>query len=491
MKQNLARGVAWVAGARILVNLIGLASTLLLARLLVPDDFGLCAVASTIVAIVGAITELPLGAALVQHRSPTEQHFDTAFTLGLIRSSGLAIIIALIAWPLSVIYQEPRLFYVVIVIAASSALSGMVNPRLVILTRRLSFWQDFLMQVSTKIFGFVIAIFLAVTFRTYWALVLSGVGSQILNVILSYLFIPYRPRLSLYHWRELMNYSIWMTFGNAVNAINWRSDSLFIGYMLGNGPLGYYTFGDNLASLPTREASAPIAQTLFPAFSRLQDDLPRLRAAYQNSQALLCAIVLPLGFGFAVLAKPLIAATVGAKWMPASLIVQVLAGVFALQTLSSAVHPLAMALGETRLMFRRDLYNFAIRLPLIIVGLLLGGLSGVVFARFISGNISTIINMTFVKKIIGVSIFDQIAVNMRSFLATAIMSVVIGILLPYLYLCNLGEFEILVCEVVLGGVTYACVLILAWLISGRPMGAETELLSLLKKILAIHRSLKI
>ncbi len=483
MKGKLARGVLWVSGARVLINLIGLASTLLLARFLMPADFGLVAIAMTFVTIIGSITEISLGAALVQHENPTEEHYDTAFTLSAARSVLLGLMVAALAWPIAAFYGDPRLLPVLLVIAAGMSITGFRNVRMVIYTRRLEFWQQFAFGVSGKLVGFIVAVAIAYYYRTYWALVISTLAVQLQSLALSYVFMPKRPRFGLSKWRELMGFSVWLSLGQLVNTLNWRSDNLFIGYFLGTQQVGYYNFGSNLAALPTREATAPIAATLFPAFSRLNGDLPRLRSAYQRSQAILCAAALPVGFGFALLAEPLVLATVGEKWLPAVFVIQVLSGLMAAQTLTSSVEPLTMAMGETRLMFNRNLIGLAIRLPMVLIGLATGGLIGFVYGRLGSAIIGTVINMAMIRRLLDLSIARQLQVNLRSVAAVAIMCAAV-VLAPLVVpgravVGPIGEMAVLI---ILGGMTYLGSLFGLWLATGRPEGPESELVQLCRKL---------
>lgn len=483
MKGKLARGVIWVGSARVLINLIGLASTLLLARFLMPSDFGLVAIAMTVMTLVGSITEISLGSALIQHENPTDAHYDTAFTLSAARSMLLGLTIAALAWPIAQLYKDDRLWPVLLGIAASMSITGFNNPRMVVFTRRLEFWQNFAFGVSGKLIGFVVAVAVAYFYRSYWALVISNMALQVQGLILSYVFMPKRPRFNLSAWRELMGFSVWLSLGQLVNTLNWRSDTLFVGYFLGTQQTGYYNFGSNLASLPTQEATAPIAQTLFPAFSRLNGDLPRLRSAYQRAQAILCAVALPVGFGFAMLAEPLVLATVGAKWLPAVIIIQVLAGLLAAQTLASSVQPLAMAMGKTQLLFRRSLLTLAIRLPMILFGLATGGLIGVVYARVCSGTITILINMALARHLLDLPIARQLKVNLRSFSAVAVMCVVLWLLpvmIPALEAISpIAEMAVLIG---VGGVTYVAILLGLWLLAARPPGPEAEALEVLKRL---------
>ncbi len=489
MKGKLARGVLWVSGARVLINLIGLASTLLLARFLMPADFGLVAIAMTFVTIIGSITEISLGAALVQHENPTDEHYDTAFTLSAARSVLLGLMLAALAWPFAAFYGDPRLLPVLLVIAAGMSITGFRNVRMVIYTRRLEFWQGFVFGVSGKLIGFIVAVAIAYYYRTYWALVISTLAVQVQSLALSYVFMPKRPRFGLSKWRELMGFSVWLSLGELVNTLNWRSDNLFVGYFLGTQQVGYYNFGSNLAGLPTREATAPIAATLFPAFSRLNGDPPRLRSAYQRAQAILCAAALPLGFGFALLAEPLVLATVGAKWLPAVIVIQTMSGLMAAQTLAGSTEPLAMAMGETRLMFHRNLLNLAIRLPLIIGGLVTGGLIGALYGRMLSGAIGVIINLVMVRRLLDLSIGRQLLVHARSVAAVAVMCAAVA-LAPQMVSGRAigGPIAEIAVMIVLGGLTYTGALFALWLAARRPEGPESEVIQLCRKLIGKLRN---
>lgn len=482
MQGRLAKGATWVAAARVLIGLVGFASTVILARLLTPADFGLVAIVSTVTIVIGAITELSLAEALLQHRDPSDAHFHSAFTLNLLRSALLAAIVVASALPLSWIYNDPRLTAPLLVVGASTFLAGAFSPRLVTFQRRLIFWQDFAMGVSQKLAGFVVSIALAVMFRSYWALIFGIVATQLTALIASYVLAPYRPRLMLAKVRDLLSFSIWLSLGQAVNTLNWRSDQLILGYVLGPATLGVYTVGDNLANMPTREATTPLAQTLFPGFARMIDEPDRLREAYQRAQSFLCAVALPVGVGFALLARPVVLVTLGEKWMSAVVIIQFLSVIGALTTLSSALQPLAMAMGETRDLFVRDLINISIRLPLIVAGLLLGGLIGVIYARCISSMISTLINMAMAKRLLGLPIHRQFQVNFRALASVVLMAIVVHA--ADLAIADPVSRNMLVLKLMLlgavGAISYSGCSYFLWTVKGRGEGAERELAQLIQ-----------
>ena len=485
MRARLQRGTLWIGASQVLTNLLGLISTLVLARLLTPADFGLVALASTMLAIIGSVTELSLSSALIQHKNPSDVHFHTAWTLGLARSLAVAAAFSLAAWPAALIYREPRLVMVMLALAGSMVIGGLGNPRALMLTRDLVFWQQFAMQASQKLAGFIAALAIALIYHSYWALIAGSVASQAAAAVVSYAVVPFRPRIGFRHAGELLSFSIWLIFAQMINTINWNFDQLLIGSFLGRGALGLYTVGNNLAVMPTREAIAPLSQTLFPAFARLHGEPARLAAAYQSAQALMTAAALPLGVGFALTADPIVRLAMGPKWLPAVQVIQVLASMFALHTLGNLSQPLAMAAGETRLLFWRDLQAFVFRIPFIIGGMYFFGLAGIIYARVLSGSFIILLNTNVVKRITGLSVPTQLRVNQRSILSVAAMAAAVLIVNHCIGdpVSSSGLVVKIALLVASGAVIYPSVTCVLWMAAGRPEGPETEIMKMVGRIL--------
>lgn len=249
-----------------------------------------------------------------------------------------------------------------------------------------------------------------------------------------------------------------------------------MGAALGSAVLGIYSVGSLIAMILTREVTAPLALTLFPAFSRVGEDRAQLVAAYRAAQGVLVAAALPIGVGTAIAAESLVRVVMGDHWLGAVPIIQVLAPVFALQSLSSLVQPLAMARGATRLLFVRDLQAFALRVPLVAAGLLLFGLPGAVATRVITGLVVILLDMSVVRRTIGLRLGDQVARSWRSMLAAIVMGAVLlaldraigpvsGVPAHGARLAGLS---------LVGALTYLATHALLWIAAGRPDGPEQE-----------------
>ncbi len=483
---RLIKGSLWLSLSRAIVNGLATASTLVLAWNLAPSDFGLVALGTTMLLIVTTVTELSLAQALIRHEAPEESHFSAAWTLNATRGLLLCLLFAISAYPAAILFAEPRLFEVMLALGLSILVGGLTNPRRVMLQRDLIFWQEFVLSVAQKLTGFVAAVAIAIIYHSYWALVVGMLVSQVTNVIVSYMVLPFRPRVTFQHVREFFSFSAWLAAGQVVNTLNWRFDYLLVGKMLGTAALGYYTVGSNLAMTPTREATLPLTQTIYPGFASIRDNPWRLAAAYQRVQALVTAVALPAGIGVAVLADPLVRLVLGEKWTPVVFVIQALASVYALQTLGSLVQPLGMAKGETRLLFIRDTQMLLVRIPIMVAGLVLYGLPGVIMGRVFTGLLAALVNMILVRRLIGVTVRKQLSANMRALASVVVMAA--GVWLASGHFPQTPNEVALALEVAslaaLGALLYCGSSLLLWTLMKRPAGPEMEVQKMVGKVLS-------
>ncbi|WP_343928819.1 lipopolysaccharide biosynthesis protein [Pigmentiphaga daeguensis] len=474
----------WMSMSRAIVNALTMLSTVVLAWFLVPADFGLVALGTTMLAIVTGATELSLTQALIRHENPRDSHFNAAWTLNTIRGLIIFLLFALAAYPAAKFYGDTRLTGIMLALGFSVFLSGLINPRLITFQRQLIFKQEFFLSVSQKFVGLLASVVVAATWHSYWALVVGIVATQLTNVVVSYAIFPYSPKITFQHFKDFFSFSAWLSASQIANTLNWRFDILLIGKILGATPLGYYSMGNNLAILPTRETTAPLKQTIYPSFANIRHDPNRLAAAYQRAQALVTAIALPVGVGFAVVAEKLVVLVLGEIWLPVVFIIQALAAVFAVQTIGSLVQPLGMAQGETKMLFKRDMQMFVVRVPIILLSAMQFGLNGVICCRILTGLLSTYINLILVKRFIGVTVFQQLYANTRALVSAALMATGVIAISSYFPIATgkLETFAQLAAQIVIGAVLYCGVNFTLWYLMNKPQGPETEIIAILSQI---------
>ena len=486
LARKIAAGAIWLVASKLATRFLDLVAMLIVARLLLPAEFGLFALAVSVLLVLNAVTDLSLSNAIIQMKDPPDSVYDTAFTLNVLRGFAVAAALAAIAIPFASLYGDARLQAIILALATVPVLKSLVSPRMAHLQRQLSFKPQFYLEAAGKIAAFVASILVAYLTRSYWALVAGMIATPAISSMISYQFAPYRPRFGLHEWKPIFGFSGWLTLSNAVNTLNWQADRFFIGAKLGTATLGQYTVGSELASLPTNAPILPIMQALYAGFAKLAHDTVRLREAYMTSQCVIIAIALPISVTVSVFAYPILDLAIGPAWSQSAYVVQILAPVFALQMLTAPAQSIAMATGRTRSIFMRDTVALLVRLPLIVLGLWFAGLSGVIWARVASGLFIIILNLALMKRILDVSILSQLLAPWRSFvsaLALALCLIVVGNAFDLLSRVTIDRAALLVATAVLGGVVYAVVHLGLWVLHKPEQSAEQKLLDMAVSIL--------
>ena len=207
---QIAKGIGWMTLFKIADRGIGLLSTLILARLLVPSDFGLVAMASSIVALTELMGAFGFDTALIQRQDARREHYDTAWTFGVLFGVAIALVLVLVANPAADFYHEPRLELIIPILALGALISSFENIGTVAFRKELNFHKEFRFLLLKRISGFVVTIALAVMFRTFWALIAGIITAKTVALVISYQLHPYRPRFSLKARVDLLGFSKWL-----------------------------------------------------------------------------------------------------------------------------------------------------------------------------------------------------------------------------------------------------------------------------------------
>ena len=370
-----------------------------------------------------------------------------------------------------------------VALGLTMALNGAINPKLVLFERGVDSSQSLYYGLGSKVAGVVAATVVAVVYRSYWALVAGLIVSQVSGLALSYVLKPFRPRIMWKHARELWSFSVWLTFSQIVNTLNRRFDQLLIGGIFSARKPRLLRVGQSfLASYDGRDQ--PSDANPGSRFSAFKHDKARFRSAFSLAQALMSAIALPVAFGWALVADPMVRLTMGEKWLPAVIMVEFIACVAGMETLSNSVRPLALAMGEPRKIFHRDAAFLLVRMPLIVIGMSEAGLLGMVCVRTVTGSIYTLANMLLVTRLIGIPVQTQIMRNLEHYFATAIMVIVVMLVRPLTSGgTDMAGLMIKIATLAsVGALTYVATIFLLWKAANYPDGPEREVLRAIQKL---------
>jgi O-antigen/teichoic acid export membrane protein len=209
-RTSILKGAALAITMRWSDRMIGLASTLILARLLVPEDFGIIAMASLVVGLLDVLLDLGVNVALIQNRNAEPAHYDTAWTLRLLQTVVSATLIASGAPLAGDYFGDQRVVAVLQAMSIGLVLMGLENIGVITFQKNMQFGLDFRFIFTKRIAGFLATIAAAWFLRSYWALVIGTLVSKTTGVLLSYAMHPMRPRISFEKFREIFGVSQWM-----------------------------------------------------------------------------------------------------------------------------------------------------------------------------------------------------------------------------------------------------------------------------------------
>ena len=325
VSRKMVTGAGWMIAWRFVSRVLGFGSTLILARLLLPADFGLLAMASTFSAAIDSISQLGIGDALVRRTESGLRLHNTAFTIQVSRGILTGGIIALGAPLASDWFGEPRLTAVLLFLAAGSVLASFENIGIVEYRRDMQYGMQFKLMILPRLAQVLTGIVGAIVLQSYWALLFGGLAGKIVRVIMTYVLHPFRPRLSVSAWRDLVGFSAW-TWAASIARLFWdRLDSFVLGPFLGARGLGVYLIGTEMALLPVTELVEPATGILFPGFVAARNrGTDPVGLALQVISTLLLGTV-PVAIAISAAAGSVVLLLLGPRWADAQPVIEIFA----------------------------------------------------------------------------------------------------------------------------------------------------------------------
>lgn len=485
LKLQILKGVSWLFAGRLVSNALGLLSTLVAARLLVPDDFGLMAIAMSVFGIASAVVDLPVGAALVQMKVATKQDFDTAWTINFLRGLIVAGLMLAMAWPAAAIAGDDRLIGLVAALAAYPLFSGLRNSWFEQYVREMDFRREALLDVVTKIVSLSVTVWVGLATGSYWALPLGLIAAALAGTLGSYLLRWQFPAFGLSSFRKFFGFSLWIGLGNVADSVRDAATTFFMGRMLGTAKLGAFAVGSQFGERLELVLYTPMERTLFAAFSSIQDDMARLRDVYLKSIHSCFAIIVPVCAGMGLLAPEIIGVALGPDWPVAALVLAFAAPITAVYLLAGLSNTLANALGHPRELFKYKVASAALHVPALAIGLAANGMTGALWACGFTALVWYLFSVHVVSKLAGISIASQVRAVSRSTAAALVMCAVV-VAARSTWLAGADESlgsMILHAGVLaaLGAVVYFAAHLILWQLSGRREGVEQTAFSFLRR----------
>jgi PST family polysaccharide transporter len=370
LKRKTARGALVSTGAQAATFVLRTASLMVLARLLLKEDFGLVNMVTAFTGFLGLLMDAGLSMATVQRASITRAQTSTLFWINLAVGGLLALLVAVTAPILAVFYGDPRLFWVTVAVGTSFVFNGAAAQHRAILQRSMRFPVLAMIDVTSLVVSIAAGIGMAVAGHGYWALVammISQPAVSVLGVWLATGWIPGMPQRRS-GIRSMLVYGGAVTLNNLIVYLAFNVDKVLIGRFWGAEALGVYGRAYQLINLPTESLHWTIGSVAFPALSRVQDDPARLRNYFLKGYSLFLSLVLPITMGCALFADDIILVLLGPNWREAAGIFRLLAPTILAFAFANPFYWLMLASGRAG----RSLRIALVMTPVLILSYALG-----------------------------------------------------------------------------------------------------------------------
>lgn len=452
LKSKTIHGIMWSAVDNFSKQGIQFIISIIIARILVPADYGLIGMLTIFFAVAQSIVDSGFGTALIQKKNPTQIDYSTVFYFNIFVGTILYSILFFCAPLIAGFYQQPQLLNLTRFLGLNIIINSFSLIQANIFIKQIDFKITTKIGILSVILSGTIGIYLAYKGFGVWSLAIQQIIWALLNSILLWILSRWRPAFmfSLTSLKTMFRFGSRLLASGLLNVIFTNIYNLIIGKAFTANQLGFYTQAQKIQNMPSNLIGRTVNRVTFPVFATIQDDNSRLKQGYRKTIKLVVFIVFPIMIGLMVVAEPLVSILLTEKWLPSVIFLQLLCIVGLTYPLSSINLNILKVKGRSDTFFRLEVakkilivISVAISLPF--------GLMALVISQVIISLVGYFLNMYYSGRLIDFSIRDQLIDILPSFMLSACMGISIyfgGLLLP--------EYDILilVCQLILGSAIY-------------------------------------
>jgi len=313
--KKVLKSAFMLVGNGLAQKLIGLVSTLVLARVLLPEDFALVAIASLVIMFIEVFTITGSEQYILSKRSVSKSEVNSAWTLDIIVKGTASIVALSLAYPLSLFYENPDLTPILLALGPVPLLSGLFNPGLWRLKRQQLYTLVVAIQVASKILGVITTICIAVLTKSYWALIVGQLVTTLATCLLSYIVCSYRPSFCMQHMSKQYGFSTFMIGQELFGYLKSNIDTFFISKSYSNAEFGNFHVMKYIAVIPSLNIMLPIAEPLLVEMSKHNKDIKERAFKFTVTLMILLLIAFPISLVMFVHSEQIVRILLGEKWM--------------------------------------------------------------------------------------------------------------------------------------------------------------------------------
>lgn len=451
LRNRVINGFIWNFLERFAAQGVTLVVGIILARKLGTEPYGVVAIVSLMISIFVTFTGFNVGTALIQKKDADDLDFNSVFYFSAVLSIVIYTIIFALAPLLAKFYNIPELSPMVRVSSLTILISIFQGNQCAVVSRTLQYRLFFFATIGGTIGAAIIGITMAYTGFGAWALIVQGVFNTLIDTILLWILVKWRPKM-MFSWervKSLLGYSIKLWASNFLDTISSRIQGLVIGKKYTSSDLALYTKGESFPSTFVSSINSSVNNVLFPTISKIQDEKEKVYKYTSLSIKLGAFIIWPMMVGLAVCAKPLLEVLLGEEWVQCAQYIQIFCLGYAILPISTANLSAIKAVGKSDIVLKLNTILQLSTIVILIITVNFGPIwiaIGMVASKVIGQFINAFPN----KKLLGYSYLNQI----RDIFPSIIISLVMGAIVFSVLLLNYSDIITLLIQVPLGIVVY-------------------------------------
>jgi len=478
LDSKIRTGVAWSGLAQMGAQFVALVVSVILTRLLSPQDFGLVGMVLVFTNFASVFADMGFGVALVQKLDVTQHHKNAVFWISIVIGAVTTLIMAAAAPLIASFYNVPEVQPLAVAISLIFFINAFATVKVALLQKAMDFRKIAAAQLTSTVISGLVALYLAFSGFGVWSLVAMYIASAIVNVAVLWMITPWRPDFSL-QWhalKDLSKFTLNLLGFSVFNYWTRNGDNLLVGRFVGSAALGIYARSYQILLLPVSQVSGVITNVMFPAFSAIQKDVERVKDMYLKSISVISLVTFPLTLGLLVVSQSFVLALFGDKWAEMVPILQVFCLLGLIQSIGTTVGWIYQSQGRTDIMFRWGLVSGSIFIISFIVGLRWGAL-GVAVAYTVANFLLWYPSLLIPARLIDLHVVTMLRRLAPTFCGAATMAFavwVLGLILPsgWSYATHLAL------QVTIGAIVYyifvRALRLEAYTIASRLVGAYLE-----------------
>lgn len=468
LNNKILTGAKWLAISQAGRQLMQFLTTIVLARLLSPTDFGMIGMATVVVGFVGIFKDLGTSAAIIQREELTDVLLTSVFWLNITFGILATMVLFLCAPFAAIYYHENMITPLLRTLSLTFLISSITIVHLGIAERNLAFNMIVKVEIIATLVGSVVGIGFALTGAGVWSLIYQSLAVTSVTTVLLWQFSTWRPsglpRLVEIH--SVSKYSLNLVGFNVLNYLTRNVDYFLIGRYLGAESLGCYTLAYRLMLYPLQTISTVLGRVMFPAYSQIQQCNSRFRIIYQKVARIIAVITFPMMVGLMAVSRPFVLTVFGYKWQPVIILIIIFGPIGMMQSVGTTVGAIYQAKGRTDWLFRWGIASSIVVVTGIVIGLK-WGIVGVALGYVVATALITYPSFSIPFRLIGLQVRQLGGTLLKPFLNSLIMGLFVLIIEKILqvYMTN----SILLVTSIMTGVVIYLLCILTW---DRPMLEE-------------------